>query len=123
MSKVIEKPKKRGRKARIPSFKITEIVASKIAMDNLGINLYEAAILNVIEQYQKNEKVVKGFCMEEKKQIARDVGLTDIAILNYLKKLEEKKLIIRTDKTLQVSEKYLKALKAYQENLEKQNQE
>ncbi|GAB4493408.1 MAG: hypothetical protein OHK0045_22880 [Raineya sp.] len=121
MSKVIEKPiKKRGRKARVPSYKITEITVSKIAMDNLGINLYEAAILNVIEQYQKNETIVKGFCMEEKKQIARDVGLTDIAVLNYLKKLEEKELIIRTDKTLQVSKKYLQALKA---SPKKQNQE
>lgn len=103
--------KKRGRKARVPQYQIEKIICSKKAIDLLGINLYEAAILDIIHQYQESEKVVKGFCMEEKKQIARDVALTDIAVLNYLKKLEEKELIIRTDKTLQVSEKYLQAIK------------
>lgn len=111
----MEAVKKRGRKAREPQIKISQICIDTKAMNLLDLNLYEMAILNIIHQYQNAEKIIKGWCMEEKKQIARDVRLTDIALLNYLKRLSDKGMIIRTDKALQVTDKYLQAIKEGQE--------
>ncbi|MCU0439366.1 MAG: hypothetical protein MUC49_15845 [Raineya sp.] len=103
--------KKAGRPVKEASYEILDIQVSTKAMKELEINIYEAAILNIIYQYQTQEKTVKGWCMEAKKVIAKDVGITEISLLMYLSKLEQKELIIRSPQALQAQEKYTKYLK------------
>jgi DNA-binding MarR family transcriptional regulator len=112
---ILEKTsKRRGPRSRVATLKIEKITISKSALDLLELNLYEASILDVIYQYQNAEKVVKGFCVESKKQIATDIRHTDISVLGYLRRLEEKGLIVRVQNAIQVTKKYIKALQSDQ---------
>lgn len=103
--------KKAGRPIKEASYQIENIVISANAMKELEINLYEAAILNVIYQYQTQEKTVKGWCMEAKKVLAKDVGITEVSLIMYLSKLEQKELILRSPQACQAQPKYTNFLK------------
>ena len=99
-----------GRPAHVNTYKIEQITISKSCMETLNIFIYEALILDVIYQYQKQEKVVKGFCLESKKQIGADLQCTEITVIKYLDSLEDAGLISRNQNILAVTQKYLLAL-------------
>lgn len=99
-----------GRPSHVTTHKIEQITISKSCMETLNISIYEALILDVIYQYQKNEKVVKGFCLESKRQIGADIQCTEITVIKYLNDLEKAGLITRNQNILAVTQKYLLAL-------------
>ena len=106
-----KKPKRPvGRPSHVTTHKMEQITISKSCMETLNIGIYEALILDVIYQYQKHEKVVKGFCLESKKQIGADLQCTEITVIKYLDGLETAGLITRNQNILCVTQKYLLAL-------------